>query len=158
MQEDLVQTAEQSNVVLSAALTKDCIAGEPVNLVLLLKNKGKEDVFYADSSEYRDYRIEVYDAKKEKVPMTRFGTRFIGASPGERWRCIYKKLAPGEQIRSVVNLARLFDLTIADEYTISITRIVNENQPDKEIKLEVRGVPFTISDAPNKKGAQSGPP
>jgi hypothetical protein len=148
MENETVQSIVQSNVVLSVTLPKVSIAGERVNIELSLENKGEEDILYASISKYRDYELQVYDEKKKEVPMTRFGTLAIGADHGERWKFNQKKLASNKRLSSVVDLARLFDLTLPGEYTLNVKRVVNENLLGKEMALEVKGVLFTISEAP----------
>jgi hypothetical protein len=124
-----------ANVNIVADMPERSAAGESIVIKLILKNESDEDVLYVDSYEYRDYAITIRDSSDVAVPMTKFGQ--VMGKPGRYYRYIVKKLSPGKNVVVCLNIARLFDLTIADKYTVSVVRTINEGLPGKERQVSM---------------------
>lgn len=112
-------------------------AGEAFACIVSLKNNDKNDLFYGHTTDYRDFKITVYDSQGKVVPFTRFGEEELGGDenrPDEKY--IVKTVAPGAVLQRRYNLSSLFDLTVAGKYTVVVSMKLNPNIRGKK--------PFTL--------------
>lgn len=119
-----------------ADLPERATAGESIVIKLILKNDSVEDVLCAHGSPELDFSIAIKDSSGAVVPMTRFGRQVMG-SRRDSYKHNVKPLSPGKNVQVGLNIARLFDLTIADKYTISVARTINEDLLGKERQVSM---------------------
>ena len=94
---------------------------EPVHLVIMLKNVGKDPVKYAETYPEQDYSLLVTDKNGKVVPLTRYGAR-LSKNVGEVLRRVVKTLGPNGEARVELLVNRLYDMTEAGAYSITVTR------------------------------------
>jgi hypothetical protein len=145
-EKNITKTSRIRDVRFSVALPAKTVAGNSLNLVLTVTNEGKEEVGFL-IGHYRDLNLKVLDAKGTAVGLTRYGQWAIGKE-GEstpNGRRVTKLVPPGKSYSETVNLARLFDLSISGDYTLSLKRIVIEYSKSRpEIALGIKDVSFKV--------------
>lgn len=119
---------------LSVSLPGKYHTGEEVASTFSLKNNGKSDLFYGHTTDYNDFRVTIHDSQGKLVPFTRFGEEELsGTGEGQIVKKYFvKKLAPGETLQHSYNLERLFDLTVAGKYKVSVSIEINPKVRDKK--------------------------
>jgi hypothetical protein len=141
---DTMKTIErdiaQKDVVLSAAVPQKTAAGAPVHLKLSVQNRSKGDVEFVARMKYWDYGLQLLDGKGQPVGLTRFGKVVENARRGGS--SVMLKLAAGKGMEDTLNLARIFDLTMEGEYTLSVSREL------EGINLKIEGMKFQVVGEP----------
>ncbi len=125
-------------VYILAEVPERATAGESIVIKLILKNDSGEDVLCAHGSPERDFSIAIKDSSGVAVPMTRFGRQVMQGNPRDSYKYNVKLLSSGKSVQVSLNIARLFDLTIADKYTISVARTINEDLSGKERQVSMK--------------------
>lgn len=142
---DAIKTIEaesiQKDVALSASIPDKQVAGTPVHLKVTVQNRSTSDVQFRARMMYFEYELHLLDAKGVSVPLTRFGqnienARKLGGSS------VTVTLAPGKSMEATLNVARVFDLTTAGEYTLRIGRDLDG------INLKIEGMKFQVTEGP----------
>jgi hypothetical protein len=139
-----VKSITDGTLALKVSFSKACLTGESIWCDISVANKGQKNVSYEHISDYRDFIIHVADAAGQPLPLTRFGNTVIAGNSGELKKVTIKFLAPGENLFRHYNLARLFDLTVAGKYTLTISREIDD-QSEKHV-LKVESIEFTVSE------------
>ncbi|MCI0682353.1 MAG: hypothetical protein L0Y71_09630 [Gemmataceae bacterium] len=139
----------QQGVELIASMRAETIAGSHLLLRLELDNQGTKDMGYVRYfPKYRDVVLAVHDSTGKAVPLTRFGKFVYGAGRGEG-SAATPRLKPGKSHIMNLNLARVFDLTIPGEYTLTVRWYVSSRQVDTEgVDLRIEKLRFRIVDEP----------
>jgi hypothetical protein len=96
-------------------------------------------------SHFRIFEITILDHEGKEVPFTRFGKRVLG---GFAIRRTTRKVLPGASFVRHYNLARLFDLSEAGEYRITIRKKVHLERR-RTITLEIKNHPLSLRE-PNR--------
>lgn len=120
--------------------------GEPVYVSLAVTNKGRDTVTYGTERSIGDYEILLKDDKGNMVPLTRYGRLHMRFGTDRFRRTAYRmeKLRPGDKISALANLARLFDLTLAGKYSLTVKRLINEGSSDVRKPFELVTSPLEI--------------
>jgi len=142
--EDVVlRKSESSGIELLVRARKEVPAGGPYFVSFRIHNRGKYHVGVDESGYHRVFDITVIDADGAKVPMTRFGIKRLTGAPG-RGRTYHLK-AGGTYTR-LFNLARLFDLSLAGKYRVTIRKTVYaKGDPRKgKVPLEIKELPLSV--------------
>lgn len=116
------------------------VAGQAMEIKLTLQNDSGKDILCAHGSPYRDFSIVVKDFAGTNVPMTKFGQQVMQGNPRDSYKRNVKPLPSGKSTQVCLNIARLFDLTIAGKYTISVSRTIDENVPSQEREVSTETV------------------
>ena len=141
-----VAEATKNGLTLVVTVAKNARAGHAIPCEVRLRNGTEDVITYGHISDYRDFMLDVRTPAGESVPLTCFGQRALGGDSGVRKKFIVTNLKPGESLVHAYNLARLFDLTLAGEYVMTVRLAVSEKQPDSEIHLASDPLTFTISE------------
>jgi hypothetical protein len=131
-------------IVLSVALPEKVYAGAEISLVVSVKNQGETDVVYYDSGKYHDCHVEVVDSTGKAVPPTRFGKIALGRNQQDFFKRVTKILRFHTGFKETLNLARAFDLTMAGDYAVTVSRVFNENSAGAPVKLTVSKFAFRV--------------
>lgn len=148
--EEMVEVKTAKNgVELSARIPKKCVAGHAIEVVISLVNRSKNKVIYSHVHKWGDFGVMVKDDKGKPVPLTKFGYFRIGGEREEYARKT-KRLTPGKSHSVSINLARLFDLTFAGTYELSLERPINDigASTKKRFYLKIVGHKFTVLHPP----------
>jgi hypothetical protein len=130
--------AANEKTEISVSLPGKHHAGEAITCVVSLKNNDKDDLFYGHTTEYKDFKVTVYDSQGKPVPFTRRGEEELSeAEDAPRFKYIVEKLAPGAILQHSYNLSSLFDLTVAGKYTVVVSMKLNPNIRGKNSQEEV---------------------
>lgn len=129
---------------MTVTLPKRCTAGDPIALTCEIENNGKETVRYFDSSRYDVLEIAIVDSRDRQVPRTRFGDLHRRSPLSQRTT---REIAPGAKKVITLPLSRLFDLSVADIYIITVRRTLNENS-EKPIKMIIDKIKLAIEESP----------
>jgi hypothetical protein len=128
-------------VTLSLALPEKMYAGAEISIVISIKNEGKRDVSFYEGSKYGDYHFALVDSKGLSAPLTRFGKEIF--ENGEGGKRIRRTLQSGKEIQETLNIARIFDLTLAGDYALTFSRTINESVPG-EFNLSIKKFAFKV--------------
>ncbi len=131
---------ELSGLVLEVCLPEKNVAGAPIACIVTVTNKSKETITYEYTSTLREFIMEIRDPKGTVVPYTRFGKLVF---EGKDVRFIQMKLRPGEDLTLVYDLTRCFDLSMADDYSLSA---VSRQTWINEKKISVDALKFSVKD------------
>jgi hypothetical protein len=113
-------------------LPQKAIAGEAIDIKLTLQNDSNEEIRILTVIKYQDFSIEIKNPSGTAIPKTRFGQLVIHNDDDHRPHNYHiQTLSRGQKYQADLNIARLFDLTIADTYTISISRMITETASGK---------------------------
>ena len=114
-----------ASVTLAASMERpDCPEGQPAVLALALHNGGAERLLIGGSAfEESSFRLSVTDGMGRAVPRTAVGERVL-TPPMSVYANATVVLNPGQTLKYRFNLARLFDLSRAGNYTVSVSRTV----------------------------------
>jgi hypothetical protein len=111
---------------------QNSIAGEPVDLVITLRNDGKAPLLLWETRPDDDFHFVVHIAgQREPTPRTRYGD-LNDEGRGIVLRRSEFSLAPGQEVSYRVRLNRLFDMTYAAVYTVQTT--YTPRPPDQSVK------------------------
>jgi hypothetical protein len=105
-------------VVLAAEIPRISVAGQTIPLSLELKNLGKEVVVFSDSV-VTTFSIKMKTKEDTFVPPTLY-LRWLDEVAQKKKRASIIELAPGKKASVVVNLDRLFDVSLFGEYSVAI--------------------------------------
>lgn len=136
-------------VLFTATISEKSRASEPVSLSLQLKNLGEELVVFNDSP-FDTFLLKVKTKDGTVVPATRYlESRFkegkVGAPDVDRARHVDIELAPGKEAEVTLPLDRLFDLSLAGEYVVSVeARFTVKRTPGK---IAIENLPFRTDHA-----------
>lgn len=95
--------------------------GQPVMLALTLHNNAAENLFTASAFEASAFQIAVMTETGEPVLRTAVGERILTPPMSVRANSI-AAFSPGQTLSYRFNLARLFDLSRAGGYTVTVSR------------------------------------
>ena len=105
---------------------------EAIVLNAVFKNVGQDDVYVTEALLLDMYRLTVLLPSGKEAPFTLYGKRAY-----ENWRDGFRRriiLKPGQQKRVEFALSRLFDFSLAGEYTVFVQRDVLK-QGGKEFSM-----------------------
>ena len=109
-------------VTLTADLERPvCIEGQPVVLALALHNEAAKNLFTASAFEASAFQIIVMDEAGHPVPRTAVGERVL-TPPMMVSANRIAAFSPGQTLSYRFNLARMFDLSRAGVYTVTVSR------------------------------------
>lgn len=95
--------------------------GDHIPLGLTVTNNSSMEIYVVESYAERDYKIEVKNEIGQDIPLTKIGKRLTDpATPV--WRIKKVKIDPGKSIQSNIDIAALYDMSVAGVYSISISR------------------------------------
>ncbi len=114
----LAVSAEKSGLVVTVSLTKKLVAGAPVDLECVIENKTKSPIYYYRSGYGRIFHTKLVVDDGKAVSATKFGKRYILGPAGILSQISQIELLPGEKHKTIVPLARLYDLTLAGKYVL----------------------------------------
>ncbi len=120
---EMTQSSQtQNGIMITVAVQKNAIAGEPVVMRIRVLNQSKEAIVYDREAQYPRYDIvakQQYQFKYD-VTKTAFGLSNFDQTPGgKRLHTAFLILNPGKSSLVVLNLARCFDLS--EPGTIQVT-------------------------------------
>lgn len=95
--------------------------GQPVMLALTLHNDAAMNLYTASAFEESAFQITVIDEAGRPVPHTAVGERVLTPPTVVRSNSI-RDFSPGQTLSYRFNLARLFDLSRAGVYTVTVNR------------------------------------
>jgi DNA-binding beta-propeller fold protein YncE len=95
--------------------------GQPVMLALTLHNNIAKNLFTASAFEASAFQITVTDEAGRSVPRTAVGERIL-TPPTAVDANMVSPFSPGQTLSYRFNLARLFDLSRAGVYTVTVSR------------------------------------
>ena len=136
-------TTAKGGVHLFVTVPKKCIAGNPLALRCIVENKSKKPVSYFDSGRDDIFHIDLADSDEKKVPATRFGQLNLPSKLSLR---VSQEIPAGKKLEVNVPLSRLFDLTIADSYKLTIRCRFNEEDEDNLIDLVIKETKLVINE------------
>ena len=118
--------AEISGLELEACVPEQSIVGSEIICKVTVTNTSKKPIAYEKQganvvgSRLRHFVWKIKDAQGKVVPRTRYGKRVLEEEFDSK--SVERTLRPGESIKVVTfNLARVFDLSEAGEYSLRIT-------------------------------------
>ena len=126
-------------------------AGEPLAAVVTVWNVSNEKRYIEVpcSDPYIDWKVTVKDSKNKEVPLTAFGRQKLAQEMGmiSDWG---ETLPPGREVVSQEILVnRLYDMTVADRYTITVRRSINIGpHGGTSIDLESEIIHVEVTDTP----------
>lgn len=110
------------SVTLDASMEQPvCQEGQPVMLSLALHNNDAQNLFTASAFEASAFQITVIDKAGHPVPRTAVGERVL-TPPTVVYSNMVAPFSPGQTLFYRFNLARLFDLSRAGVYTVTVSR------------------------------------
>lgn len=97
------------------------LAGRGLELTLVFRNEGPSDAELSRSWLWTEYQLKVEDAAGRAVPATRFARQVASGGRGAGVQG-FLKVRPGEDVADTLLLNRLFDLSVAETYTVEASR------------------------------------
>lgn len=96
--------------------------GDKISVRVRLKNVSEDTVRIRQATPFRTFDIELKLPDGKKAPLTLFGQRvlFSGALGSKSAR----ELKPSEEYESSFNLSRIFDMTLAGKYDLTVSKKV----------------------------------
>ena len=148
----MVRIVERGEVVEGAQITrttsKDRFA--PLDLVLItiiLKNlRENVDLVFVAQSSWVDYTFNLVFSNQKPVPRTLFGQRILELS-SEITRIVEERLKPGQAVILTIPLNRLFDMTLADTYELSVSRSIEREDDSGFVDIISNRILIEISAA-----------
>ena len=117
------------------------IAGEAIWIKVILQNDSDEEITYGTmNSRNKEFIFEIENSAGALVPKTKYGQIVLRDRSNLPGSMSYRTLLPGKNHQIELNIARLFDLTIMDKYTISISRMVNEVVTGRKHELLIKAI------------------
>jgi hypothetical protein len=132
--------SEIAGLVLEVCVPEKNIAGAPFACTIKVTNTANGAITYVFTTSVRMFVLEIKDLKGTPIPYTRFGKSVF---EGEDTRFLERTLAPGQSILLQYDLTRYFDLTIADDYSLSV---VSRQNWMKDKKISVDALKFSVKD------------
>ena len=115
-------------------------------LHMAVTNQGSDLVTFVVVAKYKFFRLALQDGAGAEVPLTRFGKRLV-AEPARRKRLTPVK--PGISIGHLYDLARIFDMSEAGNYVLTVTnRVLFDSGPET---LQVEKIPLVIREPTDKE-------
>jgi len=141
------RTVVESGIELKIAADTEGPAGGPVELTVVLTNRGEKPVYHYHIAYYNDFTFEVKDRKGQPVPFTTFGKGVQGSGwIGSRTT---QRLDPGESYSVRFNLARMFDLSMPGKYEVGVgKKMILDPRTGEEMPLKVGGLRITLTEPP----------
>jgi hypothetical protein len=145
-----MSTAESGHDIsgfrLTVSLAKSIFtAGEQVWMTVEFRNVSGRELPYGAQAKDFDYVMDCRFAHGEPVPLTLFGQR-TAANRGEG-RYISSTLAADQHLTAEVLVSRHLDLTVADRYTLRVTREVFPSQGAGQPRVVSNTCSFRIIEA-----------
>jgi hypothetical protein len=98
-------------------------SGEPISIIVELKNVGAADLF-VERGGFARYDFTVLFNDKEHVPHTLYGKKILERK--QIGSLAMLDLKPGEKTSMEFPLSRLFDFSLSGYYEISVTRKIKD--------------------------------
>jgi hypothetical protein len=138
------KTTKQADVALTVNLPESVVVGAPLRATAVLDNQSTGVVHYFESSRENIFELSMKDSQGKAVPLTRFGRLHV-ANIKTPARNVRRDIAPGAPLTLTVDVGRMFDLSIADTYTLTLDcKLFDE--AEKLIRLEIQNVTFTVQE------------
>jgi hypothetical protein len=141
-EDSITLSTKEDAVSLSITIPKKCVAGTSFALTCILDNQGKNAIRYFISGRHDVFEIQIVDSHGKDVPVTRFGALNRPEPLGVQ---ITQEILPGKKVIIPVPLARLYDLTVADTYTMTIRRRVTQTA-GKPISLVIGKIKLKVEE------------
>jgi len=141
----LSATTLEAGISMTVKLPSKGISGSSFPLSILVHNQGKAEAQIIDSIA-NPLEMRIVDSAGREVPFTRFGRKFYRTDVFHGSAAI-RRLAPGESKLEVVELQRVFDLTLPGRYLL---RIVSRriDVPGSRFHLKIEKLAFFVSEPP----------
>jgi hypothetical protein len=133
---------------LSIATEKTVYApGERVVLNVAFKNVGQKIVFIGVDYFFNSNSVKVMFADGKDVPLTSYGKLYAKRKGGSGFTFDAK---PGEYLHIEIELNRMFDMTLAGKYRISVQRNITRENKELEEKATSNEIEIEINESLNK--------
>ena len=132
--------SEVAGLVLEVCVPENSIAGAPIACTVTVTNTSKDNIIYVFTTWPRTFVMEIKGPKGTVVPLTRYGKSVF---EGEDFSFKERTLAPGQSILLQYDLTRYFDLTLADDYSLSV---VSRQNWINEKKISVDALKFSVKE------------
>ena len=118
----LSRTTQDSDLSLTLKLPAKVRGGSSLPLTVLVHNQSKDKLAIVEESLSNPMELRIVDSEGREVPFTRYGKKYyrtdvFHGSAGRR------RLLPGASMMEVVELQRVFDLSLEGTYTLSFTSL-----------------------------------
>ncbi len=133
----------KNDIELKVEIPRKAIAGTEIKIRLLMTNKGKEVVTYGESTELRGFDIKLVDNDYSPVSTTKYWDAIGGNSANSRY--VIRELAPGATKIVDFNISRVFDVTVAGDYFLTVSRMFNVLTKNK-FSIEVSKAKVVINE------------
>jgi hypothetical protein len=100
-------------------------SGEPITLILTVKNNSNSPIFFADRFAEKDFTITIRNERNEIIPLTEYGERMKNWTS---FRNIGVNLKSGKTRESKMGLDKVFDITAKGKYFMTVSRPVIVNR------------------------------
>jgi hypothetical protein len=145
--------AESQGVTMEIAVRTENVAGEPIPLRITITNRSSKPAVFVRRERWwvfqGDFDVRIADTGGEAVAPTRFGRAALVPSVSGKARV--HRVSPGDSWSTVLNLARVYDLSVSGRYRVSVTRVICEpsTQPNPpSLKIEVKDLEFLVAEPP----------
>lgn len=99
--------------------------GDAISIKITIKNSSREVLRLIETSAEKDYRIDIENQYGQQISLTEYGRHIRKlANEGTDFRLVGVKLKPGEKRENVVDVSKLYDLTVPGTYRITVKRTV----------------------------------
>lgn len=139
----------ENGLSLQSSFTKNPAAGQPLWCRVVIANNSKETLGVDSVNYYRDLTIQVHHKNGDSVSLTRFGQANLGHE-GQPKQSKLQSFSPGERFIRQFELSRLFDLTEAGTYLVSISKTFTTNDGTRQIGFDKFEICITDSDLRNQ--------
>jgi hypothetical protein len=129
----------EKDIAMLVSVPERSIVGSAIDVRVKLHNQGKRDVTFFRRMKYWDNELQLRDQKGQLIPLTRFGKMAEAVRQG-RSSSVNTTLAAGKDIEITLNLARVCDVSVEGEYTLTIIRELDG------INLKIEGMRFKLLD------------
>lgn len=116
---------QQKGVILSVRAPKHSVVGKPFIVEVDVKNHSQEVIYYRVQPLYPDLHIKVQDDQDVSVPQTRFGQKAFPISYGVEGAFVTGPLPVGKSFHVVFDLTRVYDLSLAGQYKLTVAVDIN---------------------------------
>ena len=118
--------------------------GEPIVVNIFFENISEGMLAYGAQGKVFDYTLDCRNDRGEKVPFTLFGMRMEENKGMGRY--IDGELASNEQLINEISLTRHLDLSLPDDYSLTVSREVFPHRGLNAPPVISNTVPFEIRD------------